>query len=177
MSYNYRCKKELKLKSISFQIIILSILTIILMTITNSLSEEGFHQKTKLQSILQQYWYDRESYPNFWNDLQRNYKCCGVHGSSDWELSIPKSCYQTDRSWLIWKNAVTCRFAHQDGCYCAIVKYLVEMTSWFKLVGMIFVSIGVFGIFGMFLTGFLYSVFHHQNQENHQNKQQMVSQI
>lgn len=148
-----------------------------LMAVTNSLSDDGFHQNAKLQTMLHQYWDERESYPNFWNDLQKNYKCCGVHGSRDWESSIPRSCYQSDSTWLMWKKTFTYGYAHQDGCYCAIVKYLVKMTSWFKFFGMVFVSFGVFGILAMFLTVFLYAIFHHQNHETNQNKQQIVSQI
>lgn len=149
---------------------VLSALTIALMILSNSLWKDNSQQNAKVKSILTSYWNDRESYPLFWNNLQTTYECCGVNGSLDWEWSVPLSCYQTQTTCLIWRKTVTRRYPHENGCYRVIVEYLQEITSWFKFIGLGFVSLGVFGIVGMLLSGCLYFV-------DHQKKSPMDVQI
>lgn len=152
-------EKRLKFGSISQKIFALCVLTVILMIINDSFTKDGLHRNDKVESILTKYWRDRDTYPEFWSALQSKHECCGINGSNDYGSSVPLSCYQTQRTWLIWKQTLTFCNVHENGCYHVIVNYLNDLAYWFKLIGISFVSFGVFSIVGMLLTLFLYLLF------------------
>ncbi len=167
-NFYFNEKQILKSRSYFIQIFVLSILTVMLMIVNNSISNDDINRNAKVKSILNNYWTDREFNSHFWNTLQSTYKCCGVNGSGDWKPCVPLSCYQTQSTWLqTWKQTVSCPYPHENGCYNVIVKYLDEIMGWFKIIGLVFVSLGVFEIVGMLLTLFLSSIiFQKKNQTN-----------
>lgn len=161
--YLYRNEKKTKSGTLSIQIIVLSASTLILIILCNSLSKESPHHATKVKSMLSTYWNERESYPQFWDNLQTTYQCCGENDSSDWENCIPKSCYQSHTTWLIWRKIVTYNFPHENGCLSVIVNYLNEMTHWFKLIAISFISLGCIGIAVLLVIGFTSLALHNRN--------------
>lgn len=159
----YRNEKKTKPGTLSIQIIVLCISTVILIILYYSISKDSAQNETKVKSILSTYWTERESNPQFWDNLQTTYECCGEYDSSDWGACIPKSCYQSRTTWLIWKNIVTCGFPHKNGCLGVIVNYLNEMTGWFQLTAITFISLGCFGITTMLIIGFTSLALHKRN--------------
>lgn len=111
----YRNGIKLEPRTLSIQIIIVSVSTVILILLRNSLSRESSHHNTKIYSILNKYWIDRDygydSY--FWDNLQSIYKCCGVNNCSDWESEVPESCYQNRSDWMIRLRRSSCNFAYR----------------------------------------------------------------
>ncbi|KAM3932912.1 leukocyte surface antigen CD53 isoform 2-T3 [Leptodactylus fuscus] len=79
-----------------------------------------------------------------WDDIQRNFKCCGINGSSDWDKEIPKSC--CEEGVCNKKNAFT-------GCS-------VFFRTWFEnnflYVGITTICISVIEVLGMSFALTLY---------------------
>lgn len=132
------------------------------MILCTSLSKDNLHHDTKVKSVLSKYWNYREANPQFWDNLQETYKCCGIMDSSEWDC-IPKSCYRTQTTWMIFKRTTYCDYPHETGCFCVILKYLNEMTAWFKMIALSFVTLGIVAIVGILLIGFTCLVFRKTN--------------
>lgn len=169
LSYCFRNRKPLQLRSIYTQIIVLSIFTVALISLNNSFSKNGCYHKRNIGTTLTKYWNDRESYKKFWNNVQTTFKCCGLNGSDDWQSAIPLSCYQTKTTWLIWNRIVTFHHVHENGCYWVLLQCLEEMMSWFTFIGFTFISFGVFGIVGMLLISFMYLLYHQKKVKDPEN--------